>query len=139
MWVVDFALKHAGRVPAALEIGEPTNQAVLRMHRKYGHPNLAELKRMSMSGDLDAEPKEDRRALSITGVIECEACSAGTQKLKKLSRRKGHRSAAVMFDTIITDHAGPYPSQVGRYKYITVFVDSSPSRFCFVYTVKPRK
>ena len=69
----------------------------------------------------------------MAGSISCEVCSAGTQKMKKLSRRQGRWTVHKVFDTIVTDHAGPYPSQIGGFRYLSVFVDSSPSRFCFIF------
>ena len=56
MWVVDFSLKHRGNIPSALSVAEETNSTVLRLHEKYGHPNLPELKRMSMSSERRRPP-----------------------------------------------------------------------------------
>jgi hypothetical protein len=71
MWVIDFALYHAGQSIQALSAkeGEVTDQRLMRLHERFAHAPLAKLKKLCMNGDMDDVPKDVRRLLANTSVI----------------------------------------------------------------------
>ena len=123
LWLLDYALKNEGPPIHALTTNTGINELVVRLHEQHAHAPIRQLKEMAISGELDHVPKATREALCKVSEIHCVACAAGTKRIKKMRRRKGRdRGKYEPFELMVCDHAGPYPSQWGGFRFISVWV-----------------
>ena len=96
--------------------GEP-DEPVRRLHEKYAHATIKQLKEMAINGELDGEPLPTRRALGRATGMECADCAAGKTRIKKQKKKKARQKDKYEpFELMICDHAGSNP--VGRLSFL---------------------
>jgi transposase InsO family protein len=90
---------------------------ILTLHRRFGHLNFPDLRKLWASGMVDGL---DLGAWDDD--ISCEACLAG-KTARKPFPEGGRRRASRVLELVHSDICGPFPNSIGGSSYFITFVD----------------